>query len=55
MNESILTSIKAQLGIQEEYTAFDQQIVILLMLPYCAYDTSYKSENLYHDVLTLYF
>ena len=24
MNESILTSIKAQLGIQEEYTAFDQ-------------------------------
>lgn len=28
MNESILTSIKAQLGIQEEYTAFDQQIVM---------------------------
>lgn len=27
----------------------------LLELPYCAYDTSYKSENLYHDVLTLYF
>ncbi len=30
-------------------------ISTLLMLPYCAYDTSYKSENLYHDVLTLYF
>ena len=30
-------------------------ISMLLMLPYCAYDTSYKSENLYHDVLTLYF
>lgn len=28
MNESILTSIKAQLGIQEEYTAFDQQIIM---------------------------
>lgn len=30
-------------------------ISMLLMLPYCAYDTSYKSENLYHDVLSLYF
>ena len=28
MNESILTSIKAQLGIQEEYTAFDQQLIM---------------------------
>jgi hypothetical protein len=28
MNESILTSIKAQLGIQEEYMAFDQQIIM---------------------------
>lgn len=28
MNESILTSIKVQLGIQEEYTAFDQQIIM---------------------------
>lgn len=28
MNESILTSIKAQLGIREEYTAFDQQIIM---------------------------
>lgn len=28
MNESILISIKAQLGIQEEYTAFDQQLII---------------------------
>lgn len=30
-------------------------ISMLLMLPYCAYDTSYKSKNLYHDVLSLYF
>lgn len=28
MNESILTSIKAQLGIPEDYTAFDQQIIM---------------------------
>ena len=28
MNESILTSIKAQMGIQEEYIAFDQQIIM---------------------------
>lgn len=28
MNESILTSIKVQLGIQEEYTAFDPQIIM---------------------------
>lgn len=34
----------------------DNQVISkLLMIPYCAYDTSYKSENLYHDVLTLYF
>lgn len=28
MNESILTSIKAQLGIQEDYTAFDPQLIM---------------------------
>ena len=27
----------------------------LLELPYCAYDRPYKSNNLNHDVLTLYF
>ena len=27
----------------------------LLKLPYCSYDRPYKSNNLYHDVLTLYF
>lgn len=27
----------------------------LLELPYCAYDRPYKSGNLYHDVLTLYY
>lgn len=26
----------------------------LLRLPYCSYDRSYKADNLYHDVLTLY-
>lgn len=26
----------------------------LLRLPHCSYDRSYKSDNLYHDVLTLY-
>lgn len=27
----------------------------LLMLPYCSYDRSYKSDNLNHDVLTIYY
>lgn len=27
----------------------------LLDLPYCSYDRLYKSDNLYHDSLTLYF
>lgn len=26
----------------------------LLMLPYCTYDRHYKSDNLNHDVLTIY-
>lgn len=27
----------------------------LMELPYCSYDRSYKSDNLNHDVLTLYY
>lgn len=27
----------------------------LLKLPYCSYDRSYISNNLYHDVLTIYY
>lgn len=27
----------------------------ILNLPYSSYDRPYKSDNLYHDVLTLYF
>lgn len=27
----------------------------LLELPYCSYDRSFKSDNLNHDVLTLYY
>lgn len=27
----------------------------LLSLPYCSYDRQYKSDNLYHDSLTLYY
>lgn len=27
----------------------------LLELPYCSYDRVYKADNLYHDVLTLYY
>lgn len=30
-------------------------ILKLLELPYCSYDRPYKSDNLYHDSLTLYF
>lgn len=28
---------------------------MLLELPYCSFDRNYKSDNLYHDVFTLYF
>lgn len=27
----------------------------LLALPYCSYDRSYKSDNLNHDVLSIYY
>lgn len=27
----------------------------LLDLPYCSYDRNYVADNLYHDVLTLYY
>ncbi len=27
----------------------------LLALPYCSYDRQYIADNLYHDVLTIYF
>ena len=27
----------------------------LLSLPYCSYDRGYKSDNLNHDVLTIYY
>lgn len=27
----------------------------LLMLPYCSFDRHYRADNLYHDVLTLYY
>lgn len=27
----------------------------LLMLPYCNFDRHYVADNLYHDVLTIYF
>lgn len=30
-------------------------IMKLLELPYCSYDRQYKSDNLNHDVLTLYY
>lgn len=33
----------------------DPVIEQLLELPYCAYDRHYKSNNLNHDVLTLYY
>ena len=33
----------------------DPVIDKLLEVPYCSYDRSYKSDNLNHDVLTLYY
>lgn len=33
----------------------DPVIDKLLEMPYCSYDRQYKSDNLYHDVLILYY
>ena len=33
----------------------NQIVEELLKLPYCSYDRGYKSNNLNHDVLTLYY
>ena len=33
----------------------DPVIDKILDLPYCSYDRHYVSDNLYHDVLTLYY
>lgn len=33
----------------------DPVIIKLLELPYCSHDRQYKSDNLYHDSLTLYY
>lgn len=33
----------------------DPVIEKLLGMPYCSYDRAYKIDNLYHDVLTLYY
>ena len=33
----------------------DPVIDKLLEMPYCSYDRQYKSDNLNHDVLTLYY
>lgn len=33
----------------------DDLIKKLLQLPYCTYERGYKSDNLYHDVLNLYY
>lgn len=49
-----------QLHTRYELTVIDRRpdhpvIKKLLELPYCSYDRSYKSDNLNHDVLTLYY
>lgn len=33
----------------------DPVIKKLLALPYCSYDRQYIADNLYHDVLTIYY
>ena len=30
-------------------------VMRLLALPYCSYDRAYESDNLHHEVLTLYY
>ncbi len=49
-----------QLNTRYELTVIDKRpdhpvIQKLLKLPYCSYDRQYKSDNLNHDTLTLYF
>lgn len=36
-------------------TSSDDLITKLLELPYCTYDSEYKSDGLYHTIFTLYF
>lgn len=36
-------------------TPNDETVDKLLELPYCSYDRHYTADNLYHDVLTLYY
>ena len=36
-------------------TPNDEIVDRLLELTYCSYDRQYKADNLYHDVLTLYY
>lgn len=48
------------LNTRYEITVIDKRpdnpvILKLLELPYCSYDRMYKADNLYHDVLTLYY
>ena len=48
------------LNTRYEITVIDKRpdnpvILKLLDLPYCSYDRMYKADNLYHDVLTLYY
>ena len=38
-----------------DYEPDNPVIKELLKLPYCSYDRPYKSDNLNHDVLTLYY
>lgn len=54
-NNSTYKSMKRYEIIVIDKKADNPVIEKLLNLPYCSFDRHYKSDNLNHDVLTLYF
>lgn len=52
-NKKYVTSTRYELIVIDKRP--DNPVIQKLMeLPYCSHDRPYKAENLYHDVLTLY-
>lgn len=62
--KSGISTVKANDGNYRKHTKYTVTVIDkrpdhpvidkLLSLPYCSYDRNYKSDNLEHDVLTLY-
>ena len=65
--DSILTSVKKLLGLTEEYTAFDTDLTVIDtkpdsemtaamgLLAKASHDRHFISDNLYHDVFSVWY